>query len=181
MRQRSPQRPAHSHMTPQPRQSRSPPPLHHLGRMASRPRSRLPPAKRPRTDEPNGVISLGPLSDSAEPPQKHFEIHLWTAIPAFRLDAPCTAEKDASYPGYLRVTVTSQTVARSLIDVWRRNTVAGYTNIKMVETTAATGRQHAGNGFNTQTRDGHKQRENRFGRSASTGNPGGQYSESSRR
>jgi hypothetical protein len=149
--------------------------------MAPRARSRSPPTKRARTDELNGFISLGPLAESAELPQKHFELHLWTAIPAFRLKAPYTVQNDPSFPGHLRVTVASPVVARSLIDAWRKNTVAGYTNIKIIETTAATGKQLAGNGFNIQTRGGYNERANGSGRSISTGNLGARYSESSRR
>ncbi|KAJ7254210.1 hypothetical protein C8J57DRAFT_1236933 [Mycena rebaudengoi] len=120
MRPRSPQRLAHSHTVPQPRQSRSPPPFHHQSRMAPRARSRSPPTKRARTDELNGFISLGPLAESAELPQKHFELHLRTAIPAFCLKAPYTVQNDPSFPGHLRVTVASPVVARSLIDAWRK-------------------------------------------------------------
>ncbi|KAJ7223661.1 hypothetical protein C8J57DRAFT_1253499 [Mycena rebaudengoi] len=134
---RSPQLLAHSHTVPQPRQSKSPPPLRHQSRMTPRARSRSPPTKRARTDELNGFISLGPPAESAELPQKHFELHLRTAIPAFHLVAPYTVQRDSSYSGHLRVTVTSRVVARSPIDAWRKNTVAGYTNIEMVETTAA--------------------------------------------
>ncbi|KAJ7268952.1 hypothetical protein C8J57DRAFT_1227715 [Mycena rebaudengoi] len=127
---RSPQLLAHSHTVPQPRQSKSPPPLRHQSRMTPRARSRSPPTKRARTDELNGFISLGPPAESAELPQKHFELHLRTAIPAFTWWRP-----------------------RSPIDAWRKNTVAGYTNIEMVETTAAP-ETLVGNGFKTQMRRG---------------------------
>ncbi|KAJ7937559.1 hypothetical protein B0H13DRAFT_1852529 [Mycena leptocephala] len=97
--------------------------------------------KRPRLDDPNGFIAFGPLNESAETPQKQFELHLRTAIPHFRLEAPYTVRPGSDYEDHLRVTVKSTSVARALIDAWANQTVAGYTKVRMVEMTAGCGKE----------------------------------------
>jgi hypothetical protein len=74
-----------------------------------------------------------------------FELHLRTAIPEFRLDAPYTVMADPAYRDHLRVTVKTELLARLLTAAWGKNTVAGYSRIKMVEMTSAIGNQRVEN------------------------------------
>ncbi|KAJ7111308.1 hypothetical protein C8R44DRAFT_742433 [Mycena epipterygia] len=115
-----------------------PPPLQICSRSPRRgasTRSHSPPAKRIRTDyvEPNGVVSIGPLAESAETKSRLLDIYLGTTIPSFQLDAPYDVCADPTYPHHLKVTVSSRSVAGALVSAWSKNTVVGYTNIKMVE------------------------------------------------
>ncbi|KAF8169751.1 hypothetical protein K438DRAFT_1774131 [Mycena galopus ATCC 62051] len=134
-----------------PQRSHSPPRLNH---QPFRTRSRSPPqghaSKRLRLDDPNGFIAFGPLTESAETPQKQFELYLRTAIPHFRLEAPYTVRSDSDYTGHLRVTVKSAQVARALIDAWAKQTVAGYSKVRMVEMAAAHGKEGPMNAPGTQ-------------------------------
>jgi hypothetical protein len=94
----------------------------------------------------NGFVAFGPVNDSAEPPQKLWELYLRTAIPGFRLEAPYAAYQDPNYPSHLRVTVKSRAAARALVDAWGKQTVAGYAGVRMVEMAAAHGTDIARNG-----------------------------------
>ncbi|KAJ7147870.1 hypothetical protein C8R43DRAFT_952890 [Mycena crocata] len=87
--------------------------------------------KRPRTEPEPVFISFGPVIESAEPPVKYFELHLRTAIPSFVLAAPYQVQRDPVYPGHLRVKLASESVAKSFIDASGRQTVAGYSKIKI--------------------------------------------------
>ncbi|KAJ7310803.1 hypothetical protein DFH08DRAFT_822901 [Mycena albidolilacea] len=111
------------------RRSSSPTPHYPQNFQPSRPRSRSPlpaaNAKRARLDDLNGFVAFGPVNDSAEPPQKLWELYLRTAIPGFRLEAPYAAYQDPNYPSHLRVTVKSRAAARALVDAWGKQTVAG--------------------------------------------------------
>ncbi|KAJ7166944.1 hypothetical protein C8R46DRAFT_1272047, partial [Mycena filopes] len=121
------------------------PPLSYPPKMA-RGRDRSPEdiqqAKRARTDG-RAFISFGPLAESAETPIKLFELHLRTAITHFRLAAPYQVNQDPAYPHHLRISVVSNAVAGDLIAAWNRQTVAGYSKIKMVEMRDSTGRESA--------------------------------------
>ncbi|KAF8185332.1 hypothetical protein K438DRAFT_1974038 [Mycena galopus ATCC 62051] len=134
-----------------PQRSHSPPRLNH---QPFRTRSRSPPQgqvpKRLRLDDPNGFIAFGPLTESAETPQKQFELYLRTAIPHFRLEAPYTVRSDSDYTGHLRVMVKSAQVAHALIDAWAKQTVAGYSKVRMVEMAAAHGKEGPMNAPGTQ-------------------------------
>jgi hypothetical protein len=83
-------------------------------------------AKRAHLDHLNGFVAFGPMNNSAEPPQKLWELYLRTLIPGFRLEAPYAAYQDPNYPSDLRVTVKSRAAARAVVDVWGKQTVAGY-------------------------------------------------------
>ncbi|KAF8180999.1 hypothetical protein K438DRAFT_1768175 [Mycena galopus ATCC 62051] len=132
------------------RRSPSPVPRYRQNQQLSRPRSHSPQrdhvAKRLRLDEPNAFIAFGPLADSAETPQKHFELHLRTAIPQFRLEAPYAVELDPGFAAHVRITVKSVPVARALMDAWATQKVAGYAKIKMVAMTSASGQEPVRNG-----------------------------------
>ncbi|KAJ7882745.1 hypothetical protein B0H14DRAFT_2565139 [Mycena olivaceomarginata] len=81
-------------------------------------------------DDMKGFIAFGTVGDSAEAPLQLFEVHLRTAIPKFRLEAPYTAHPDPDYPHHLRITVAARlSLERSLMQ-WAKNTVAGYAGIK---------------------------------------------------
>ncbi|KAJ6558936.1 hypothetical protein B0H10DRAFT_2240672 [Mycena sp. CBHHK59/15] len=133
------------------RRSPSPVPRYRQNQQLSRPRSHSPQrdhiAKRLRLDEPNAFIAFGPLADSAETPQKLFELHLCTAIPQFRLEAPYAVELDPGFAAHVRVTVKSVPVARALMDAWATQKVAGYAKIKMVAMASASGQEPARNGI----------------------------------
>ncbi|KAJ7113806.1 hypothetical protein C8R44DRAFT_740695 [Mycena epipterygia] len=115
-----------------------PPPLQTRSRSPRRgtsTRLQSPPKKRIRTDyvELNGVLSIAPLAESAQTKLRLLDIYLGTPISSFRLDAPYDVRADPTYSHHLRVTVSSRSVARALVSAWSKNTVVGYTNIKMVE------------------------------------------------
>ncbi|KAJ7747708.1 hypothetical protein B0H14DRAFT_2636716 [Mycena olivaceomarginata] len=132
------------------RHSSSPTPHYPQNFQPSRPRSRSPlPAantKHARLDDLNGFVAFGPVNDSAEPPQKLWELYLRTAIPGFRLEAPYAAYQDPNYPSHLRVTVKSRAAARALVDAWGKQTVAGYAGVRMVEMAAVHGTDITRNG-----------------------------------
>ncbi|KAJ6505016.1 hypothetical protein C8R45DRAFT_1180965 [Mycena sanguinolenta] len=133
------------------RRSPSPVPRYRQNQQLSRPRSHSPQrdhiAKRLRVEEPNAFIAFGPLADSVETPQKLFELHLRTAIPQFRLEAPYVVELDPGFAAHVRITVKSAPVARALMDAWATQNVAGYAKIKMVAMTSASGQEAARGGI----------------------------------
>ncbi|KAJ7906718.1 hypothetical protein B0H13DRAFT_1880312 [Mycena leptocephala] len=73
-------------------------------------------------------------------------LHLRTAIPQFRLEAPYEVELDPGFTAHVRVTVKSVPVARALMDAWANQKVAGYAKIKMVAMASASGQELARNG-----------------------------------
>ncbi|KAJ6468806.1 hypothetical protein C8R45DRAFT_1167470 [Mycena sanguinolenta] len=133
------------------RRSPSPVPRYRQNQQLSRPRSHSPQwdhiAKRLRVEEPNAFIAFGPLADSVETPQKLFELHLRTAIPQFRLEAPYVVELDPGFAAHVRITVKSAPVARALMDAWATQNVAGYAKIKMVAMMSASGQEAARGGI----------------------------------
>ncbi|KAJ6452793.1 hypothetical protein C8R45DRAFT_1193496 [Mycena sanguinolenta] len=133
------------------RRSPSPVPRYCQNQQLSRPRSHSPQrdhiAKRLGVEEPNAFIAFGPLADSVETPQKLFELHLRTAIPQFRLEAPYVVELDPGFAAHVRITVKSAPVARALMDPWATQNVAGYAKIKMVAMTSASGQEAARGGI----------------------------------
>ncbi|KAJ6568758.1 hypothetical protein B0H19DRAFT_1373257 [Mycena capillaripes] len=176
----------HGHGHTSQRRSRSPPLQYPQTRVNPRPRSFSPPMhpaeKRQRANEPNGYIALGPVGDSAETLTRFFELHLRTAIPRFILEAPYQVQADPAFRAHLRVAVTSRAVARSLVEAWAKNTVAGYVNIKMVQMDDATGNQAIRNDNNSSMRgDVPRNRDVRDNASRGSFNQGQRRSEPTRR
>ncbi|KAJ7176286.1 hypothetical protein C8R43DRAFT_943075 [Mycena crocata] len=97
--------------------------------------------KRPRTEPAPVFISFGPVIESTEPPVKYFELHVQTAIPSFVLAAPYQVQRDPVYPGHLRVKLASESVAKSFIDAWGRQTVVGYSKIKIYKMGSVSGNE----------------------------------------
>ncbi|KAJ7444240.1 hypothetical protein B0H11DRAFT_2274892 [Mycena galericulata] len=189
LRARSPERRLNLH-APSRRGSRSPPAAQypknqHLSRPRSR--SRSPPgaqlAKRPRREDGKGFISVGPIGESAETNRKFFELHLRTAIPKFRLDSPYDVEADPAYKHNYRITVTSNAVARALIEAWGKNTVIGYANIKMFQMAGPSGTERTlGDSKKSATPGSNSTRSHQdYAPRASTSHNQARYSEPSRR
>ncbi|KAJ7674364.1 hypothetical protein B0H17DRAFT_1241403 [Mycena rosella] len=158
---------------------------HPKARAIIRPRSHSPraepAAKRARpTELERGFVSFGPLADSSETTVKH-ELHLRTAIPNFRLEAPYEVKSDPNFQYHLRVAVTSAAAARALVQAWSKNTVAGYANIKMTEMLAAFGTERARTLPIREQRDQYDRRDQGSGSRAPTTSNHSRNSESSRR